>query len=138
MRPGSSAPLVYSFTGFPFRSGWYDPASGRAAVYFGGGVGFRHSAHGIDFAAVEPEVELARGASRAIFRFHGSDGIRFDGRRGVLVDLHPVSIQAPAGGTVTYADVPATIPADAGQSVFAGFYAAGEPFGILTVSFTAP
>ncbi|HEX2070517.1 MAG TPA: HtaA domain-containing protein [Thermoleophilaceae bacterium] len=138
VRPGSSVPLVYSFTSFPFANGWYDSASGKAAIYFRGGVGFRHGAHGIDFSSSDPEVEINGVRSRAIFRFDGADGTPFDGQRGVLVDLHPGAVQAPAGGTVTYADVPGTIPADAGQSVFAGFYAAGEPFGTLTVSFTTP
>ena len=45
---------------------------------------------------------------------------------------------ARARGTVTYTEVPATVPADAGASVFAGFYDANEAFGSMTVSFTTP
>ena len=63
---------------------------------------------------------------------------RYDNQRGVLVDLQPTPIQTPPNGTVTYTEVPATVPADAGASVFAGFYDANEAFGSMTVSFTTP
>ena len=58
------------------------------------------------------------------------------------MDLAPTTTVAPrcatAGTTVTCSDIPATVPADAGQSVFAGFYQPGEPFGDISVSFTTP
>jgi hypothetical protein len=133
-----SPPLVYSFHGFPFKGGWYDPPSGQAAIYFNGGVGFRYSDHGIDFSTASPEIEINGGASRAIFIFNGADGTRYRNQRGVLVDLHPAAIQKPPGGQVHYLDVPATIPADTGASVFAGLYSANAEFGTISVSFSAP
>lgn len=138
VKSGSSASLVYSFLGFPFASGWYHAATGTAAIYFQGGVGFRWSAHGIDFSSSKPEIEINGAASRAIFTFNGTEGTKYDNQRGVLVNLHPDPIQTPAGGTVTYTDIPATVPGDTGASVFAGFYPANTEFGTLSVSFTTP
>ncbi len=137
--PGEgSPPLVYSFHSFPLASGWYHPPTGQAAVYFGGGVGFRYSDHGIDFSTASPEIEINGAASRAIFTFDGTDGTKYDNQRGVLVDLHPASIQKPPNGPVAYDDVPATIPADTGASVFAGLYPANAEFGTVSVSFSTP
>lgn len=130
--------LVALFQGFPFVSGWYEAATGKAAIYFQGGVGFRYSGHGINFSSSTPEIEINGGSSRAIFTFNGTEDTKYDNQRGVLVDLHPASIQTPPGGTVTYDAVPATIPQDTGASVFAGFYPANTDFGTLTVSFTTP
>jgi hypothetical protein len=138
VKPGSSASLVYSFLGFPFASGWYHAPTGTAAIYLQGGVGFRWSDHGINFSSSKPEIEINGAASRAIFTFNGTESTKYDNQRGVLVDLHPNPIQTPPGGTVTYTDIPATIPSDTGASVFAGFYAADTPFGTMTLSFTTP
>jgi hypothetical protein len=135
---GGPRDLVGSFKDFPFKNGWYHAATGTAAIYFQGGVGFRYPAHGINFSSANPEVEINPGASRAIFTFNGSEGTKYDNQRGVLVDLHPSAIQTPPSGEVTYDAVPATVPADAGASVFAGFYAGGDEFGSLSVSFTVP
>jgi hypothetical protein len=135
---GGPRDLVGSFTSFPFARGWYHSPTGTAAIYFLGGVGFSYTAHGINFSSANPEIEINGGASRAIFTFNGSQSTVYDNQRGVLVDLHPNPIQTPASGTVDYVDIPATVPADAGASVFAGFYGANEPFGTMTVSFTTP
>jgi len=131
--------LVYSFLGFPLAGGsWYDPATGAATINFQGGVGFRYSGHGINFSAASPEIEIAPSASRAIFTFNGTQSTPYDNQRGVLVDLHPAAIQKPPTGTVTYTDIPATVPEDSGASVFAGFYPPNAEFGSMTVSFTTP
>jgi hypothetical protein len=135
---GGPRDLVGSFTSFPFARGWYHSPTGTAAIYFQGGVGFRYTAHGINFSSANPEIEINGDASRAIFTFNGSQSTTYDNQRGILVDLHPDPIQTPASGTVTYTDIPATVPADAGASVFAGFYDANDPFGTMTVSFTTP
>jgi hypothetical protein len=135
---GGPRDLVGSFVGFPFKTGWYHPPTGTAAVYFQGGVRFRYEAHGIDFSSTSPEIEINGGDSRAIFTFDGTDGTPYESERGVLVDLHPSPIQKPPNGTVDYIDIPATVPADAGASIFAGLYGANEPFGTLSVSFTTP
>ena len=140
--PTAGDGYVYSF-GFPFRSGWYHAATGTAAVYFNGGVRFSHyssgpDSHGIDFSSSKPEIEINGGASRAIYTFDGTQNTKYNDERGVLVNLKPSPIQTPPSGTVTYTDVPATIPADAGASVFAGFYPAKTEFGTMTVSFTTP
>jgi hypothetical protein len=138
VRPGSDAELVYSFS-FPFKSGWYDAASGKAALYYQGRVRFLYSGHGIDFEAGDPEVELAGEDSRAIFRFEGSDSTPYPSKRAVLVDLAPVTPQVSGGGEVrAYPDMPGTIPEGTGESIFGGFYSPGDPFGSIGVSLTIP
>lgn len=136
--PEAGTPLVYQFR-FPFRAGWADP-SGSAAVAFTGGVRFRYSAHTIDFTTSDPEIELNGAASRATFRLSGSDGTSFSGKRAVLVELRPGAAASrtvsPDGKTVTYDRIPAFIPAGAVDSVFAGFYLAGAPFGSVSITYT--
>lgn len=136
VRPGTSTPLNYDFR-LPFASGWYDPASGRAVLSYRGGVGFRYSAHGIDFATSDGQLELTGATSRATFAFTGSQGTPFDGRRGVLLDLAPgPPTVSPDGRTRTFTDIPGSVPAEARASVFNGFYEPGEAFGSMTVTFT--
>ena len=139
--PGEAGPYPYRFTYQPVR-GWWDSASRTAALYYAGNVNFRFYAHGIDIDVKDPEIELNGAASRAIFRRNGRRSTPYGNRRGVLVDLAPTTTVAPrcvtAGRTVTCGDIPATVPADAGQSVFAGFYQPGEAFGDISVSFTTP
>lgn len=128
--PEAGVPLVYQFR-FPFAAGWADAARGTASVSFGGGVRFRYSAHGIDFVASDPIVELDGAAPRVTFVV--------EGRRVVLLDLHPaaaVRTVSPDGRTVTLAQIPATVPAGTSDSIFAGFYLAGDPFGWLTLTTT--
>ena len=75
-------------------------------------------------------------ASRAIFRFSGSDGTAYPNQRAELVKL-AAAPQPGASGTVTYTLAKGTLTAD-GASVFAGFYPEGGGFGCATVSFTIP
>jgi hypothetical protein len=141
VRAGSSVPLTYSF-GFPFASGWHhpganpsDPADDKAALYFTGGVRFLYGTHGIDLRTSAPELELAGGASRAIFAVAEGEAAP---ERQVIVNLdltRAASIQA-SGGTVTYQHVPGAIPEGTAASVFAGFYAPGTDFGCFTVSYS--
>lgn len=137
--PDAGTPLVYQFR-FPFRAGWSDAAGGTAAVTFSGGVRFRYAAHTIDFTTADPEIELDGAASRAIFRLSGSDGTPFTGRRTVLVELRPSRAASRTvsddGRTVIYDRIPAVIPAGAVDSVFAGFYLAGAPFGSVSLTYT--
>jgi Htaa len=129
-------PLVYSFH-FPFAGGWYDPPSGTAGVYFGGGVNFSYHGHGIDLDTKEPEIELAGASSRAIFRFDGRRSTNPGNKRAVLVNLNTAAAPpTTVAGTVSYDRIPATIPEGGSQSVFAGFYSPGDPFGCISVSFT--
>ena len=134
-------PAVYRFAYQPLR-GWWDAPSQTAALYYAGNVNFRFYAHGIDIDVKDPEIELNGAASRAIFRLGGRRSTPYGNKRGVLVDLAPTTTTAPrcttAGRNVTCNDIPATVPGDAGQSVFAGFYQPGEPFGDISVSFTTP
>ncbi|PTL58516.1 HtaA domain-containing protein [Paraconexibacter algicola] len=140
VRPGTSVPLDYDFR-FPFASGWYDPASDLAVLTFRGGVGFSYRDHGIQFETSDPQLEL-RGAgsgSRATFSFTGRDGTPFDGRRATLLDLDPAAATRSGsadGATRTLTDVPGAVPAQTQGSVFNGFYAPGDPFGAMTVTFT--
>ena len=135
----NDAPLVYDFA-FPFASGWYDPPTGTAAVYSGGTVNFSYAARRIDLNTSAPEVELNGGASRTIMRFSGSGGTDLGNKRTVLVNLNPAGAASTSvsadGRTRTFEKIPATIPEGTNDSVFAGFYFPGDPFGSWSVSFT--
>ncbi len=137
VRPGSSVPLVYDFH-FPFKEGWYDPVSKTARIAATGTVTFNYQGHGIKLTATDPEIELVGTASRAIFVTANSGTAA---KRGVLVKLDPAAattVHSPDGTSHAYTQIPGTIPADAGASVFAGFYAAGDPFGWIDVDLTTP
>lgn len=125
----------FDFAFAPRTDGWYDPASGKAAVYFDGTVRFRYPGR-FDFTAADPEVEINGPSSRAIFRFDGQGATTFANRRGVLVDLQPLPAPADASETRTYTAIPGVIPAGTSQSVFGDFYVPGDAFGTYTVSFT--
>jgi hypothetical protein len=136
--PGSSVPLVYDFH-FPFKSGWYDPVSKTARVTYTGTITFNYSDHGIKLTATDPEIEIASGTtSRGIFVTANMTSPK----RGVLENLNPSAAtsttHSPDGTTHAYAQIPGSIPADAGASIFAGFYVGGDPFGWLSVDFTTP
>ncbi|HEV2727302.1 MAG TPA: HtaA domain-containing protein [Solirubrobacterales bacterium] len=141
VRAGSAVPLAYSFA-FPFANGWHhpgadpsDPADDKAALYFTGGVHFLYSSHGIDLRTSAPELEIAGGASRAIFAVAEGEAAP---ERQVIVNLdlsRAASVQA-TGGTFTYQHVPGAIPEGTASSVFAGFYAPGTDFGCFTVSYS--
>ena len=135
--PGSSEPLVYDFH-FPFKDGWYDPVSKTARVTYSGTVTFNYSAHGIKLTAADPEIEIAGGVSRGLF----VTANQTPAKRGILVKLDPAAAtsttHSPDGTSHAYAQIPGSIPADAGASVFAGFYVANDPFGWISVDFTTP
>ncbi len=124
-------PLVYSYT-VPFASGWYDAASSAAAVYTTGGAGFRFPSHGIDLDVLDLEVELTGAASRLIARFDGRGETNPGNRRGVLVNLAGAA-PVPGGPAAL---LKGSIPAGGSESVFAGFYTAGQGFGCVSVSYS--
>ncbi len=124
-------PLVYSYT-VPFASGWHDAASGTAAVYTTGGAGFRFPSHGIDLDVLDLEVELTGAASRLIARFDGRGETNPGNKRGVLVDLAGAA-PAPGGPAAL---LKGSIPDGGSESVFAGFYTAGQGFGCVSVSYS--
>ncbi len=137
VRPGSSAQLVYDFH-FPFKEGWYDPVSKTARVAYTGTVAFNYKGHGIKLTASDPEIEIAGGASRGIFVTDNTDTVA---KRGVLIKLDPAAattVHSPDGTSHVYTQIPGSIPSDAGASVFAGFYAAGAPFGSVDLDLTTP
>jgi hypothetical protein len=138
VQPGSSVPLVYQFR-FPFKSGWHDPVSNTTRLTYSGTVTFCYSGHGIRLTASNPEVEINGSSSRAIF-VTGNTGEA--DTRGVLVKLDPAAaasiVHSPDGKEHAWNQVPGAIPADAGESVFAGFYGAGDPFGWITATATTP
>lgn len=140
--PDSSVPLSYDFH-FPFAGGWLDtgadpanPADDAAALYFSGALRFLYGAHGIDLVTASPEIELAGGASRAIFSIAESGGAP---QRQVLVnlDLSRAAAISVSGNFHTYAGVPGAIPAGTASSVFAGFYPPGTEFGCFTLTFAS-
>lgn len=143
IRDGTTTPLTYTFR-FPAAVGWYHPgadtgtnADDRAGLRFTGGVGFSWSDHGIDFSTANPEIEIDGGNSRAIFRVNGGGVTAHPNQRQALIDLTwPVADTDPSQHGYKFT-IPATIPTAVGSSVFAGFYSAGDPFGSVTVSFTA-
>jgi Htaa protein len=128
---GATSTPPYDFH-FPVARGWRDPASGDAALYYTGRVNFRYPSHGIDMQAEDPEIELNGADSRAIFRM--------DGKREVLIDLHPEQAAShtvsPDGKTHTYEKIPGTVPEGSSESVFAGFYLPGDEFGWVSVRFS--
>jgi len=129
--------LVYEFN-FPFKDGWYDPVSKTARITYTGTVAFNYKAHGIKLTASDPEIEIVGAASRGIFV---TANTQTAAKRGVLVNLDPAAAttaHSPDGTNHVYTKIPGSIPADAGASVFAGFYAAGAPFGWVTVDLTTP
>jgi len=140
VRPGTSEPLDYDYA-LPFTDGWFDPASGLAVLRFRGGVRFRYTAHGIDLRTGESELELAADGqrSRATFAISGSGATDYSGSRDTLIDLAPSlaasSTTSADGRTRTLTAIPGSVPA-AGASVFGGFYAPGDPFGWMSVTFT--
>lgn len=122
-------------------AGWYDPLSGRAAVYGSGSVRFRFAEHGIDLTAADPEVEIDGAASRAIFRVEGSGNTPFANQRAALLDLDlgGQPTVSDGGRTFTYELMRGRLTPD-GVNVFAGFYTAPDnnQFGCVSVSFTTP
>jgi hypothetical protein len=126
---GATSDPPYDFH-FPFKNGWRDGTT--AAVYYAGRVNFRFPSHGIGMQAEDPEIELNGAGSRAIFRL--------DGKREVLIKLHPDQAAShttsPDGKTITYEQIPGTVPEGTGDSVFAGFYLPGDEFGWVSVRFS--
>jgi hypothetical protein len=137
VRPGSSVPLVYDFH-FPFKEGWYDPVSKMARIAYTGTVTFNYQGHGIKLTATDPEIEIAGTASRAIFVTANTGTAA---KRGVLIKLDPAAaatVHSPDGTSHAYSQIPGSIPADAGASVFAGYYVGGAEFGWVDVDLTTP
>ncbi len=137
VRPGSSVPLVYDFH-FPFKEGWYDPVSKTARVAYTGTVSFNYKGHGIKLTAADPEIEIAGGrVARDLrdgqHRHRGQARGADQARSGRCHDGAQPRWHQPH----LYAN-PGSIPADAGASVFAGFYAAGAPFGSVDIDLTTP
>jgi hypothetical protein len=137
-RPAGTSPtLVYSYD-FPFSNGWYDPASGTAALYYLGGVRFSYPGHGIDLTARNPEIEINGGASRAILRMRGGGETPYPDKRAALLAL--ATTGPPSEGPPSAFSFPAPIRGSLttdGQAVFAGFYPPpNNGFGCFSVSFT--
>lgn len=139
-RPSTSdAQLPYSIAFAP-KAGWYDPASGTAALHGQGSVSFRWAAHSIDLTASDPEIEINGAASRAIFRFSGSGGTAYPNQRAPLISLDLGSQPTVTSGkTLTYHLMRGTLTPD-GVNVFAGFYTPpdNDEFGCVSVEFTVP
>jgi hypothetical protein len=133
VQPGSSASLAYGFR-FPFTGGWYDPASDTTRLTYSGTVLFCYFDHGIRLTASNPEIEITPSGSRGVFV---TGNVDTPDKRGVLVNLENVA-RADSGKDHTWSQMPGKIPADTGDSTFAGYYAAGDPFGWITVSATTP
>jgi len=81
---------VYRFE-IPFASGWVagESKDAEALVNTSGGVRFQLCPYTINFALIDPEVNLDGDSSRLIVRAEGTDGTPYDGRRIVLLRLFP-------------------------------------------------
>jgi hypothetical protein len=134
---GANPTLVYSYD-FPFANGWYDAASGSAALYYGGGVRFSFPAHGIDVTARNPEIEINGAASRAIFRLRGGGQTPYPDERAALLSLPAgTPLAGPPNSFGFPGPLRGTLTAD-GQKAFAGFYPPPNAgFGCFSISFTA-
>lgn len=135
--PEASQVRTYSF-GFPFANGWYDEASGTAALYGTGGIHFSYPSRGIDLATRNPEIELNGSASRAIFRLRGGAETAYPDKRAAILALAtPSPLLEPAPGAYEYpGEAKASLTPD-GESVFTGFYSgANNGFGCFSVSFS--
>jgi hypothetical protein len=136
-RPAGTNPtLVYSYD-FPFVGGWYDAASGTAALDYGGGVRFSYPAHGIDITARNPEIEIDGASSRTLFRLRGGGETPYPDQRASLLGLVPSApVQLAPGSFGFPAPIRGTLTA-AGQTVFAGFYPPpGDGFGCFSIAFS--
>lgn len=135
--PETDAPLSYEVTMRRKAGGWRVASSGRARVLGTGGALFRFDAHGIRIRATNPEVELRGASSRVVFTVREGNA---KGKRTVVMGLNPGGAKAseisPDGRTITYTEIPATVPKGTADSLFNGFYTPGEPFGWVTLSFT--
>jgi Htaa protein len=126
--PEGDPPLTYAFH-FPAAGGWCDPVTGAARLTFSGTVRFSYEDHGIDLRASDPEVELDGPASRVVFTLGG--------RRQVIETLDVSKATVSSTSTAfTYDRIPAAIPPGAADSVFAGYYLPGDPFGWVSITFT--
>ncbi len=133
--PGSGQ-FDYRYDFVPRSGSWYDPVSGKAALYGQGAVRFRWQEHGIDFTAANPEIEINGASSRAIFRFSGSGGTAIAEQRAELVALSMAGQPTSSGGgAFGYAAMRGTLTKD-GAAVFAGFYPEGGGFGCVSASFS--
>ncbi|MGV1048740.1 MAG: HtaA domain-containing protein [Solirubrobacterales bacterium] len=138
-RPSSSdAQLPYTIAFAP-RASWFDALSGTAGIYGQGSVRFRWKAHAIDLTASDPEIEINGAASRAIFRFSGSEGTPYPSQRADLLSLDLGGRPVVSGKTYTYDLMRGTLTAN-GVNVFAGFYPPpdNDEFGCVSVQFTTP
>ncbi len=135
--PEASQIRTYSFS-FPFANGWYDDASGTAALYGTGGLHFAYPGHGIDFATRNPEIEINGAASRAIFRLRGGAETAYPDQRAAILALAAPSplIESPPGQFEYPGEAKSSLTPD-GESVFTGFYTgANNGFGCFSVSFS--
>lgn len=113
----------------PFASGWYDVASGRAALRHSGGARFYFPAHGIDISTESAELELGGTEPQAVFKF--SEAGQYANRRAQLGSLSAI-VPVP-GALATYA---VTLPTSTVDGVFAGFYLGGSGFGCFKLNFS--
>lgn len=124
---------------FPFKEGWYDPVSGKAALYFTGTVGFRYPLRGIDLDFSDLEVEIDGAASRSIFLVSGRGDSLIAPTRVVFAENgNPVPTLKPAaGGRLASNEMPSYLPEATSLGVFAGNYMAPDnnDFGWISVDF---
>ena len=133
VRPGSDAPLVYSF-GLPFVSGSADATA--ATIAFGGTVTFSWPTRGIDIGFSGATVTLGPAADVS-FVLAGATAGTAAGSRVRMLALDPAAAASHtvAGASETYERIPATLTAE-GAGAFAGYYAAGDEFGTVSVTYT--
>lgn len=127
--------------GFAFKEGWYDPASGRAALYFTGRVHFRYPERGIDLDFNDPEVEINGAETRLIFRMEGREDTEIPSHRTVFTEHgDPVpELDASNPGQIKSPMMQGWLPETSGAGIFADFYLPpNNDFGWVSVEFALP
>ncbi|MGX6448416.1 HtaA domain-containing protein [Patulibacter sp. S7RM1-6] len=129
-RSGNPIAIPYTHS-YPFASGWYDPATGTGSIAFSGGIRHRFPSHGIDLSVRNPTIELNGASSKLVATLSGQTGSTLAPTTTEYVALDAsASPRTQEGNVVTITGIPGTVPA-ASSGVFAGFYAAGEPYGSI-------
>ena len=144
---GPSAEGQATFDGttytLPITGGWYDGATGTAAVRTSGTVRFRYLQRGIDLALGAWSYEISGGAGNAATLIERAQHISESpdpspvGQRAVVFTLDPSRL-APAlgadGSALTWTDVPLTL-AESGTTLF-NAYPPGSEQGTVSIAAT--
>ena len=146
---GQDGPLLTRDFHFQFHRGWFDPATGQAALQYDGTVEYVWPDRSIDITLTNPEIHLGGGQPQMRVRSGATRLSVFDLGNTPLAaqcpaDPGPQGLNDPTGtGLRTFERMPATMSTD-GAPLFGSRcnggshaqYPPGSPFGCLSVSFS--